>query len=218
MRFLTYNIHHAEGVDGRVSVRRVARTVRALAPDVVGLQEVRRGALLGNQPAALRRRLGLTGPFHPTVRVRGFEFGNLLLTRGSILSTESIALPSAGAVARGCLLAHIELNGARFAVAVTHLGVRQADLPVHLEILAHRLPRSEPLVLLGDFNALAEALTPLSDLLTFTVGSPPTFPADRPVAAIDLIGFSEHWELTALNAPSSTVSDHLPLLAELSLT
>jgi len=160
VRFLTYNIHHAEGLDGRVRIRRIAETVAALEPDVAGLQEVRRGALLGDQPGALRRRLGLDGPFSPTVRVRGYDFGNMLLTRGSVLSAEEIVLPSPDAVSRGCVLVRIELDGARFAVAVTHLGVRPADLPVHLAILERKLPRDEPLVLLGDFNATTAALEP----------------------------------------------------------
>ena len=217
MRFLTYNIRHAKGLDGHVRIRRIAETVAALAPDVAGFQEVRRGMLIGDQPHALRRQLGLDGSFEPAIRVRGYHFGNLLLTRGRVLSAEQIALPSLTAVARGCLLARVELGGARFAVAVTHLGVRPADLEPHLAILLQRLPRDEPLVLLGDFNATVARLSPLNELLTLTADSPPTFPAGRPSAAIDLVGFSEHWRLTSLTAVRSEASDHLPLLAELEL-
>ena len=217
MRFLTYNIHHAEGIDGRVRIRRIAETVAALEPDVAGLQEVRRGALLGDQPAALRKRLRLDGPFAPTIRVRRYEFGNMLLTRGRVLSAEDIVLPSPDAVSRGCVLARVELDGARFAVAVAHLGVRPADLPVHLAILERRLPHDEPLVLLGDFNATAQALEPLSGLLTFPPDAPHTFPAGRPAVGIDLVGYSRHWRLASVTAAASDASDHLPVLAELEL-
>lgn len=217
MRFLTFNIHHAEGLDGTVRPRRVAETIRALAPDVVGLQEVRRGVLIGDQPKALGRRLHMQREFQPTIRVRGYDYGNLLLTRGRILSAERIVLPSGSAVARGCLLARIELEGARLAVAVTHLGVRPADLEPHLEMLLEFLPSAEPLVLLGDFNATAAQLAPLGELLTLPADSPYTFPAQAPSAAIDLVGFSRHWRLAGLEAMPTTASDHLPLVAELEL-
>ncbi len=217
MRFLTFNIHHAEGTDGAVRPHRIAETIRTLAPDVVGLQEVRRGFPLGDQPATFGRRLRMERAFQPTVRVRGYDFGNLLLTRGQIVKAERLVLPSADAVARGCLLARVELEGARFAVAVTHLGVRVADLEPHLELLLEFLPSAEPLVLLGDFNATVSQLAPLGELLTLPADSPPTYPAQKPVAAIDLIGFSRHWRLTSLNATPSAASDHLPLVAELEL-
>ena len=217
MRFLTFNIHHAEGLDGIVRPRRIADTIRTLSPDVVGLQEVRRGVLIGDQPGGLSRRLKMEREFQPTVRVRGYDFGNLLLTRGRIVSAEHIVLPSDAAVARGCILVRVELDGEQFAVAVTHLGVRPADLAPHLEILAERLPGDEPLVLLGDFNATAPQLSALGELLTLPADSPPTFPAQHPVAAIDLIGFSRHWRLKALEVMVTTASDHRPLLAELEL-
>jgi endonuclease/exonuclease/phosphatase family metal-dependent hydrolase len=217
VRFLTFNIHHAEGTDSVVRPRRIADTIAALTPDVVGLQEVRRGTLLGNQPDLLSRRLRMEREFQPTVRVRGYDYGNLLLTRGKILSAEHVVLPSSGAVARGCLLARVELDGARIAVAVTHLGVRPADLDPHLELLLEVLPSSEPLVLLGDFNATAAQLAPLGELLTLPADSPPTFPAQMPVAAIDLVGFSRHWRLTSLTTMRTVASDHLPLVAELEL-
>ena len=38
----TYNIHHGEGVDGRLDLRRVADELRATKADVIGLQEVDR--------------------------------------------------------------------------------------------------------------------------------------------------------------------------------
>jgi len=217
VRFLTFNIHHAEGTDGAVRPRRVADTIRALAPDVVGLQEVRRGVLLGDQPDYLGRRLRMERAFQPTVRVRGYDFGNLFLTRGQILSAERMVLPSSGAVTRGCLLARIELEGVRCAVAVTHLGVRPQDLEPHMELLLEFLPSAEPLVLLGDFNATVAQLAPLGELLTLPADSPPTFPAQKPVAAIDLVGFSRHWRLRSLETMRTVASDHLPLVAELEL-
>ena len=51
MRFLTYNIHHGEGVDGWFSNRRIARTIERIEPDVVGMNEVWHIRGLWDQPA-----------------------------------------------------------------------------------------------------------------------------------------------------------------------
>ena len=44
LRVLTYNIHHGEGVDGRLELTRLAGIISASAADVVALQEVDRKA------------------------------------------------------------------------------------------------------------------------------------------------------------------------------
>ena len=43
MTALTYNIHHGEGVDGRLDLERIADVIRSSGADVVFLQEVDRG-------------------------------------------------------------------------------------------------------------------------------------------------------------------------------
>lgn len=40
LRLLTYNIHHAEGLDGKVDYDRIARVIRDTKADLVALQEV----------------------------------------------------------------------------------------------------------------------------------------------------------------------------------
>jgi endonuclease/exonuclease/phosphatase family metal-dependent hydrolase len=216
MRFLTYNIHHARGLDGRVSSRRVASVVRSAAPDVAGLQEVRRGRLLASRPAVFGASLGMRQTFQETMRQSGQAFGNLVLARGRLLSTERITLAS-GLEPRGCVVVRMELDGVRFAFATTHLGLDRDERARHLGLLAERLPRDLPLVLAGDFNGHAEELAPLAGLLTVAGPSPPTFPAGRPVHAIDLVALSEHWRLTSVRTLPSDASDHLPLVVELDL-
>ena len=38
LRLLTYNIHHAEGTDGRLDLERVARVIKEVKPDLVAVQ------------------------------------------------------------------------------------------------------------------------------------------------------------------------------------
>src|SRR5688500_8746717 len=40
---MTYNIHHAEGLDGKLDVPRIAEVIAAQKADIVGLQEIDRG-------------------------------------------------------------------------------------------------------------------------------------------------------------------------------
>jgi len=42
-RAMTYNIHHGEGVDGRLDIERIAALIRDERADLVALQEVDRG-------------------------------------------------------------------------------------------------------------------------------------------------------------------------------
>ena len=40
LRVLTYNIHHGEGVDGKLDLERIASVIRSVEPDLVALLEV----------------------------------------------------------------------------------------------------------------------------------------------------------------------------------
>ena len=40
VRVLTYNIHHGEGVDGKIDLARIAAVIQRSSADVVALQEV----------------------------------------------------------------------------------------------------------------------------------------------------------------------------------
>ena len=62
MRILTYNIHHGEGLDGRIDLPRIAAVIAAQRPDLVALQEVDRNARRSggvDQAAELGRLTGL---------------------------------------------------------------------------------------------------------------------------------------------------------------
>ena len=42
-RVMTYNIHHGEGLDGKVDLLRIAQLIQAEGADIVALQEVDKG-------------------------------------------------------------------------------------------------------------------------------------------------------------------------------
>ena len=83
IRVLTYNIHHAEGTDGKIDPNRIADVIRAENPDVVCLQEVdrnmtRTGGM--DMPALLAARLGMNVAFGPNLEIQGGHYGNATLT------------------------------------------------------------------------------------------------------------------------------------------
>ena len=56
IRVLSYNIHHGEGVDGKLDLQRIARVITSVKPDLVALQELDRNTTRTekvDQPAVL---------------------------------------------------------------------------------------------------------------------------------------------------------------------
>ena len=74
VRVLTYNIHHGEGMDGRIDLVRQAEILNREAPDLVALQEVDRGTKRSggvDQLAELGRLTGLTPTFGRAIDFQG---------------------------------------------------------------------------------------------------------------------------------------------------
>ena len=53
MRVTTYNIRHGQGLDGRVSTQRIADVLKAIRPDVAGINEAWRVPGRFEQPKEL---------------------------------------------------------------------------------------------------------------------------------------------------------------------
>jgi endonuclease/exonuclease/phosphatase family metal-dependent hydrolase len=217
LRFLTYNIRHAEGVDGWVSNRRIARVIERIEPDVVGLNEVWHLRGLWDQPREIATILDMEHSFGAN-HVRWVQsLGNMVLAReGALISTSNMALPG-GIESRGALVAEIQLPGQKVIFVSTHLSLGRRTRTAQIRYLAENLPRDVPLVLAGDMNCLAAELAPLNDLLQVIEDPPRSFPSVRPNRGLDHLAFSHHWKLEGLEAVPSRASDHLPVFADLAL-
>src|SRR5688572_12746619 len=78
LRVLTYNIHHAEGTDGKLDLARIARVIHEQQPDLVALQEVdvktrRTGGV--DQAAELAKLTGMHVAFGKGIDFQGGEYG-----------------------------------------------------------------------------------------------------------------------------------------------
>jgi endonuclease/exonuclease/phosphatase family metal-dependent hydrolase len=147
--------------------------LRALGPDVIGLQEVRQvPGSVPNMAETLARALGMHHYFEPATPWGGGEEGLAILSRHPIAERMVHELPHAVSTERRLLLGvAVDTPSGRVETWTTHLNYRLADggkredqivaIDGHIGARATELPR----VLVGDFNA-----TPDSDEIRFLRG------------------------------------------------
>ncbi|MFN2588901.1 MAG: endonuclease/exonuclease/phosphatase family protein [Actinomycetota bacterium] len=161
MRVATFNVHHCEGTDRRVDVRRVAAALARLGADLVALQELDSGlARTGgvDQPAELARLTGLTVEFHPVLEADGGLYGIGFAAAGA-LGSEKVELPRLGSeeprAAALCRWRGVTVIGA-------HLSRSRGARVVQIEALAAlAIEVDPPVVLMGDLNERRAGLGPL---------------------------------------------------------
>ncbi|MEJ2643744.1 MAG: endonuclease/exonuclease/phosphatase family protein [Gammaproteobacteria bacterium] len=223
----TYNVHRCIGRDRRRDPDRVRRVLHELDARIVGLQEVE-SALPEEGPhlLALAQQDGFHVVSGPTLIHPGENgYGNALLLSAPPLSVRRHDLSVAGREPRGALDVTVGIDGSPLRVIVTHLGLRvderRRQFTQLLEVLGDC--RDMATVLLGDFNEWRPRTRALRDIARALTDSPSvrTYPARRPLFALDRIWVSAHLQQHAVAAHSSgwalSASDHLPLKARLEL-
>lgn len=170
LRAVSYNIRHGRGMDDKVDLARTAATLRRLAPDVVGLQEVdQRVNRSGRENQATRLAELVAGdgaPYHAAfgafMDYGGGRYGMGLLSRYPIARAWSVPLP-VGNEPRVALAAELQLpDGTRITAVNVHLdwvdddGFRFAQAQALMQFVASL---RTPWLLLGDFNDTPESRT-----------------------------------------------------------
>jgi len=216
IRVLSYNVRHAQGVASLISVRRTARTIAALAPDVVGANELYRWPGRYDQPALLAELLGMHVVFQPNVVAGPIEYGNALLSRKPLCVVAEIDLPHRRE-RRGLLLAETVAAGRSVIVGVTHLSLSRQTRALQAAAIAEAIAQlgDRPVVLCGDLNADIREFGALRAVLTCAERPPSTYHALLPRAAYDHVLWSSHFAVQAVAATRSLASDHLPVYADL---
>jgi endonuclease/exonuclease/phosphatase family metal-dependent hydrolase len=167
LRFLTLNLWGENGPwQERMQV--LADGVAALAPDVIGLQEVRdvRGRV-PNQAGALARLHGFHHVFAPSSAWGGGHEGLAIVSRFPIGAHEAQPLPhSIETEGRIVLSARIDApadRGGTFWVHTTHLsyreneGKKREDQVMFIDQLVTAHANDHIQVVMGDFNTVPEA-------------------------------------------------------------
>ena len=223
-RIATYNVHRALGADGRTDPARIVRVIEELDTDVVALQEV------GFHPGEPGHLLEL---LHDATSMRVVEgvtlrderghYGNALLSRLDFLEVRRLDLSVRGREPRGAI--DVELDaGSPVQLLATHLGLRPFERRHQVRQLLRALETSEARVkvLLGDLNEWFLWGRPVRWLKRVfgQTAALPTFPAKRPVLALDRLWVAPPSALMSLSVHDTPLariaSDHLPLVGEIS--
>ena len=222
----TYNVHRWTGHNGRgrPDPARACFVISELAVDVIALQEVLR-PFGGDDPLeALADQLGLHIAFAATRSHRHGELGNAILSRWPIGEVCVLDLSYSRMERRLAMAAQLPYPGGVLDVVATHLAI--GDRTRHLQVrslLDHPRLQGAPTLLLGDLNAWrrCKATRALEQELGFHGEPwPPSFPAARPVLALDRI-YSRGLRILDVDVHASAAarraSDHLPVVARVEL-
>ncbi len=233
LRVLSYNIHHGEGVDGKLDLRRIAQVINDVKPDLVALQEVDqnvRRTQVVDQPSELARLTRMHAVFGANIELQGGHYGNAVLSRFPITSWKNHLLPNFDAgEQRGVLMTDVSLPGGTQSLILlaTHFDHRANDR----ERMASTLKISElceqfvstPMLLAGDLNDTPESRTLEALQPTWSLTSDsaqPTIPVARPARQIDFILYrpGKRWKILETRVLAEAIaSDHRPILAVLEL-
>lgn len=223
---MSYNIQ-GHAARGRADfLPKLAEVIAAANPDIVGLQEVHHHTRVGpvHQGEMLASLTGMNLHFGRSTAMDGGQYGNAILTRGTIVSSHVHPLPGSGEP-RSLLQADVNVDGVEFSFFVTHLAAwgrllrvaRMRQIAELGDILARG---SLPHVLVGDFN-VAPAAEELRTLLARghlrLCGDikEATFPMTR--QRLDYIFCDPRWELAGDDVIRRGPSDHWAIVAELNL-
>ena len=206
LRVVTWNIHHGVGTDGRLDLARLAGGLGALAPDVVGLQEVDRGfdprSDWRDQAGELAEALGMHLLRAPAIRRPGphadapeGEYGLALLTRVPSRLVGLLPLRLPGTEPRVVLQAEVSTGAGPLTVLVTHLDFGSAAVRRQQAERIASLDVTGPALLLADLNARpgAAELAPLSGWRDAWVEAPERSGGAWPFAGATVSAVPSRW-------------------------
>jgi endonuclease/exonuclease/phosphatase family metal-dependent hydrolase len=225
LTLVTYNIHHAEGMDKHLDIPRIAGVLKESGANVACLQEVDDRVIRSGRKRQLTElglALGMETAFgatlHWPMRAR---YGNGILSAVPVATTTEHLLPG-NAEQRGLLETRLDTPAGPVAVFCTHLGLPAEDRSVQvariIEIIAQC---GVPALLAGDFNEDADGpnhaalrAAGLSALGPDTF----TFPSTGPSRRIDYVYGTRDWQTTGGRIIPSPGSDHCALVVQLAVT
>lgn len=235
LKVLSYNIHHGEGLDGKLDLERIAKLITENGADLVALQEVDRGAerTKGIDVAGeLARLTGMTAVFRKNHDMKPGEYGNAILSKLPVEAVRNTWLPLISAnEQRGFLQATVKVGKRRLMFASTHLDFRGnveedrlAGVAKIREILAEERDKTDWQIVAGDFNARPDSQTYATMAADFKDawavagrGEGFTIPVKQPRTRIDYVWARGSVTPARAEVLQSEASDHLPLLVEVEL-
>lgn len=163
LRVVDWNLHYgvAPAEDGpRVDLDAIAAEILEQQPDVVVLQEVQRGWILGGGSDMLQYLADALDMNYYFAPAHDRQFGNAVLSVYPIVESSTVELPfGAGPQRRSAAVVTVDTGDAQVQVVSVHLQHRAggADTRVEqVEALIDALPEADYSVVAGDFNSGVE--------------------------------------------------------------
>lgn len=240
IRVMTYNIHHGEGMDGKVDIERIAKVITDAKADIVALQEVDRGVERTKKIDIMTMLADLTGmtyTFGKNIDYQGGDYGNGILTKFPILQERNLHYKMIrSGEQRGLLQLVLEIKGEEVIFMNTHIDYREDDTERISNVKEMHTAAEQyaprPVIISGDFNDSPGSRTVTLMKERFidsweVSGTGPgfSFPADTAKRRIDYVFLSKgvnqksFMKLKPLSARvlQTDASDHLPVLVEIEL-
>ncbi|MBG74230.1 MAG: endonuclease [Erythrobacteraceae bacterium] len=228
LTFASYNIHKGVGLDRRRDPERILSVLHEIDADIIALQEADRRI---GERASVLPRADIDDTRWRVIEVArrprsiGWHGNALLVRRGiDIISGEALDLPTIEP--RGAACGEIVVEGHSLRVIGTHLdlsGLRRRDQIRSLLGFCNACERNLPTVIMGDFNQWGRQTGAMREFAQgwHIVTPGRSYPSRQPVATLDRIVASTHWNVVSSDvhhtALSTVASDHLPVKAVLSL-
>ncbi len=240
LRVATYNIH--KGVQGlgpqrRLEIHNLGHAIEQLDADIVCLQEVRKvnrgeAQFFSRWPeipqADFLAPEGYEAIYRTNAVTRHGEHGNAMLSRWPVVSHQHEDISDHRFEQRGLLHSEVLVHGTPVHVVVVHLGLIKASRARQVaqlqRFIAREVPLDAPLLVAGDFNdwgALVTNALQANQLSAFSGLKQATFPSRLPLVQLDYV-YARGLQPIGVHVPRGRIwgrmSDHLPLIAEFSLT
>lgn len=222
---MTYNIEGHASLLKPHHIEEIAAEINRLHPDVVGLNEVHRNtwqARFGDHTSQLAALTGMKVVFGRSYRFAGGDFGNAVLTRGQVVSTEVHDLPGVGEP-RTLLETIIRINGGTIEFYVGHTSawasLNEQARAIQLQCMnSHVNASAFPYILVGDLNAPPDSgeVKKFLDSNALKFAGNPQTPSHKVMEQrLDYILVDPGWQVVSSRVLDEGPSDHRPVVAEL---
>lgn len=253
LRILTFNIAHGRGLNPiqgftlarklRANLRKIARLIERLAPDVVALQEIdEKSRWAGNFDhldylrAYTGYRYAVFGINNRREGLLNLSYGNAILSRHPILESENILFGESRVGEKGFLYAELDVGGRRLPVMNLHLHYRSRQHRFRqveriMDYVTHKQHHRRdtwhmPPIVCGDLNNSLSSPDATAELLryfslhghyTLHPQTGNTFPSPMPSRALDFVFLPPACSDVRCIVVRSFLSDHRPVLVDFAL-
>jgi endonuclease/exonuclease/phosphatase family metal-dependent hydrolase len=234
LRLITYNIRKGKGANGRekLVLDDISRALSNVSADILLCQEVFHSEKNEVSQSAFLAEVLRLDSFYGANKFRSVgHHGNTTFTNLTVNSVENHDISTNRMERRGALYVRAQFNGRSLHIFNVHLGLNKRQRIVQVrklaQLLSNKCRETDPIVIAGDFNdwngrlerVLVEELGFNNAFNDIELKCPPTWHARRPIFNLDRI-YLKNLAVTQVEclsgAPWPRLSDHLPLLAEIS--